>query len=50
MIKQDDLTSNFKLNSTPIIWMRREREILIKNLPSKDSFIIINPEEIGKKN
>ncbi|CAG9853687.1 unnamed protein product [Phyllotreta striolata] len=47
MINQDDLTHNFKLNSTPVIWMQREREILLKNLPDKESFIIINPEEIG---
>lgn len=27
--------------------MMKEREIEIKNLPDKDHFIIVNPEEIG---
>ncbi|XP_056632551.1 aminopeptidase N [Diorhabda sublineata] len=34
-------------NSTPITWMKRERDIQLKDLPGKDSFIIVNPEEIG---
>lgn len=47
MIRQDKLKfSNF----TPIIWMKREKQIKIDNVPGKDKFIIINPEEIGKKN
>ncbi|XP_018561652.1 aminopeptidase N [Anoplophora glabripennis] len=44
LIGQDHL--NF-FNSTPQVWMKREREIKISHLPGKDSFIIINPEEIG---
>jgi aminopeptidase N len=34
-------------NSTPTIWMRKEREITLTNVPSSDNFIIVNPEEIG---
>ncbi|XP_063926090.1 aminopeptidase N [Zophobas morio] len=34
-------------NSTPTVWMRKQREITLTDLPSDDKFIIINPEEIG---
>lgn len=34
-------------NTTPVCWMRKEREITLPNLPNADNFIIINPEEIG---
>lgn len=33
--------------STPIIWMKKEREITIQNMPNSENFVIINPEEIG---
>lgn len=45
MIRQDKLQFT---NYTPIVWMKREKEVKIANLPGKDMFIIINPEEIGK--
>lgn len=45
LIRQDHL--NFS-DTTPYIWMKREKEIKIDNLPSGDMFVIINPEEIGK--
>ncbi|CAG9815486.1 unnamed protein product [Phaedon cochleariae] len=44
LIRQD--TMHFG-NTTPYTWMRKEREVQIENLPGKDSFIIVNPEEIG---
>lgn len=34
-------------NTTPIAWMKKEREIVLQNMPKKDQFIIVNPEEIG---
>lgn len=34
-------------NSTPTIWMQKQREVTIQNLPAADKFIIVNPEEIG---
>lgn len=45
LIRQDKLQFS---NSTPLVWMKREREIKISDLPEKDVFIIVNPEEIGK--
>ncbi|XP_072390587.1 aminopeptidase N [Diabrotica undecimpunctata] len=44
LIREDHL--NFA-NSTPFTWMRRERDLILNDMPDKDSFIIINPEEIG---
>ncbi|KAG5881692.1 hypothetical protein JTB14_002175 [Gonioctena quinquepunctata] len=44
LVRQDKM--NFK-NTTPYTWMKREKEINISNLPGKDMFIIVNPEEIG---
>ncbi|CAH0553112.1 unnamed protein product [Brassicogethes aeneus] len=44
LVKQTNL--NFQ-NCTPTVWMKREKEIKIENLPEKDKFIIVNPEEIG---
>lgn len=44
LVRQDKL--NF-FNTTPLVWMKKEREIELKNLPDKDQFIIVNPEEIG---
>lgn len=44
MITQDKMDF---ANSTPIVWMKKEREIVLRNLPGPKSFIIINPEEIG---
>lgn len=44
LISQDNM--NFT-NSTPTVWMKKEREIVMNNLPGPESFIIINPEEIG---
>lgn len=34
-------------NYTPRVWMKKEREIEIKDLPKENQFIIVNPEEIG---
>ncbi|CAH1118995.1 unnamed protein product [Phaedon cochleariae] len=44
LVKQDKM--NFD-DGTPYTWMKKEREIRIDNLPGDDSFIIVNPEEIG---
>jgi aminopeptidase N len=44
MVTEEEL--NFK-NTTPIVWMKNEREMDISAIPSSDKFIIINPEEIG---
>lgn len=43
MVTQDHL--NFT-NSTPRIWMQKQREIVVNDIPER-GFIIINPEEIG---
>jgi hypothetical protein len=32
----------------PVVWMREERYTSINNLPGRDSFIIVNPNEIGE--
>lgn len=32
---------------TPSAWMRKERQLTLKDMPDTDQFIIINPEEIG---
>lgn len=34
-------------NYKPLIWMKNERTINLKNLPGADQYIIVNPEEIG---
>lgn len=34
-------------NTTPIVWMKKTKELIIKDLPNENHFIIINPEEIG---
>ncbi|XP_066246461.1 aminopeptidase N isoform X1 [Euwallacea similis] len=44
LIRQDKM--NF-LNTTPLVWMKREREIEVQNLPNAENFVIVNPEEIG---
>ncbi|KAF5302442.1 hypothetical protein FQR65_LT08532, partial [Abscondita terminalis] len=44
LIKEDSL--NFS-NSSPVMWMKRQREVTISDLPPSNKFIIINPEEIG---
>lgn len=44
IVDQDNL--NF-LNSTPTKWMAKTREEKLTDLPAKDKFIIVNPEEIG---
>ncbi|KAF7279863.1 hypothetical protein GWI33_006670 [Rhynchophorus ferrugineus] len=44
LIRQDKM--NFR-NTTPLIWMMKEREIILQDMPAADTFIIINPEEIG---
>ncbi|KAF5300451.1 hypothetical protein FQA39_LY02250 [Lamprigera yunnana] len=44
LVREDNL--NFS-NSVPIIWMKRQREVTLTELPESDKFIIINPEEIG---
>ncbi|XP_064212579.1 aminopeptidase N isoform X1 [Tribolium castaneum] len=44
LIRQDSL--NFS-NTKPIVWMKKEKEITLENLPEANQFIIVNPEEIG---
>ncbi|XP_039749828.1 aminopeptidase N [Pararge aegeria] len=34
-------------NSTPITWMRNHRDLNLVNMPDKEHFIIVNPEEIA---
>ncbi|XP_017846387.1 aminopeptidase N isoform X1 [Drosophila busckii] len=34
-------------NYTPSVWMEESQNITIENMPGKNSFIIVNPEEIG---
>ncbi|XP_059049686.1 aminopeptidase N [Achroia grisella] len=34
-------------NVTPLAWMRDRKELTLNNMPNKDHFIILNPEEIG---
>ncbi|XP_067015197.2 aminopeptidase N [Anabrus simplex] len=34
-------------NSRPVAWMEKQRHITVKNLPGPESFIIVNPDEIG---
>lgn len=35
------------LNFTPSVWMKKSREVTLKDLPGENEFIIVNPEEIG---
>jgi hypothetical protein len=32
----------------PVTWMKEERHTNISNLPGPESFVILNPEEIGE--
>jgi len=32
----------------PVAWMKDERHTNISNLPGPESFVILNPEEIGE--
>jgi len=41
---QDSL--NFS-NCSPYVWMEKTKQIILKNMPQKDLFIIINQEEIA---
>ncbi|XP_023943502.2 aminopeptidase N [Bicyclus anynana] len=34
-------------NTTPIAWMRNHKDLNLVNMPDKDNFIIVNPEEIA---
>ncbi|XP_026755320.2 aminopeptidase N [Galleria mellonella] len=34
-------------NATPLAWMLDKKELTLNNMPNKDQFIILNPEEIG---
>lgn len=44
LVEQNKL--NF-LNTTPYIWMEKTKEIELIHLSNRNSFIIVNPEEIG---
>lgn len=35
-------------DTTPAAWMKDRSPLTIPNIPDKDKFIIVNPEEIGK--
>lgn len=35
------------INTTPKLWMKKIREAELKDLPTDNKFIIVNPEEIG---
>lgn len=47
LVKETDLTF---YNSTPLLWMKKQRQIQLKNMPDSTHFIIVNPEEIGNFN
>lgn len=41
--------SNLKAKKTvPPAWMKEKSALVIKDVPNKDKFLIVNPEEIGK--
>lgn len=42
--REDSL--NFS-DTTPVAWMNT-KELVLNNMPTKDKFVIVNPEEIGK--
>lgn len=44
LITQDKLDFS---NSTPHAWMEKTRQITLRDLPSNDKFVIVNPEEVG---
>lgn len=44
IIKEENLDFT---QTTPEVWTK-EKELKIRNMPGKDQFIIVNPEEIGK--
>lgn len=44
LVTQNNL--NFT-NFTPSFWMKKTREVVLKDLPNENEFIIVNPEEIG---
>lgn len=44
LVKQTHL--NFH-NSVPLLWMRKQRQIQLRDMPDSHHFIIVNPEEIG---
>ncbi|KAI4458976.1 protease m1 zinc metalloprotease [Holotrichia oblita] len=44
LVKQNKL--DFK-NTTPAIWMQKEKTVTLTDMPGSDFFIIVNPEEIG---
>lgn len=35
-------------NTNPAAWMKDRKELKIADMPGKDKFIVVNPEEIGK--
>lgn len=45
MIRSDNLDFT---KTTPIAWMKGREALTLDNMPDKDHFIIVNPEEIGK--
>lgn len=44
LMRSDKL--NFQ-NMKPTAWMKREKEIILNDMPDANQFIIVNPEEIG---
>jgi len=44
LMREDKLSFT---NTTPITWIKKERQITLKDMPAADKFIIVNPEEIG---
>lgn len=45
MIRSDNLDFT---KTTPIAWMKGREALNLDNMPDKEHFIIVNPEEIGK--
>ncbi|CAG9795015.1 unnamed protein product [Diatraea saccharalis] len=44
LIREDKLDFT---NATPVVWMRDRKGLSLENMPDKNHFIIINPEEIA---
>lgn len=44
VVPQNDLNFTFV---RPLAWMKDEKKITVRDLPSSNYFVIVNPEEIG---
>lgn len=46
VIKEEDL--NFE-TLYPLVWLNAQKNVTLDSMPDSNHFIIVNPEEIGKK-